>query len=200
MLLHQPTSPAVLASPIVPILWMDSFARLTREPLLILLLHLSRLVLRWYWLKYRVSSHSGFLGNRLRWKESTHTMNWFIFTIGDMWNFMYHDTWYTGFKYRLSTNRDHRASGRVSRNRGDRFLSRTLQRNEFKTEFAAQKVLLHEQHLLFRFHHCRPLLRLPYKLCVWSYVCNRDRWSNVTICKLRNVKPLRFLNHIWNWC
>ena len=30
-------------------------------------------------------------------------MNQFMFTIGDTWNFMYHDTWYAVFKNRLST-------------------------------------------------------------------------------------------------
>ena len=54
-------------------------------------------------LKNRVSIHLGVFINRLHWKESIHTMIGFIFTIGDTWNFMHHDTWYTVFKNRLST-------------------------------------------------------------------------------------------------
>ena len=55
-------------------------------------------------LKNRESIHFGFFDNRLRWKESIHTMNRFIIYIGDTWKFMYRDTRYTVFKNRLSTS------------------------------------------------------------------------------------------------
>ena len=57
-------------------------------------------------LKNCVSTHLGFFGDRLCWKQSIHTMNWFVSTISDTCNFMYHDTWYTVFKNRLSTIRN----------------------------------------------------------------------------------------------
>ena len=52
----------------------------------------------------RESIHFDFSSDRLRWKELIHTINQFILNIGDTWNFMYHDTRYTVFKYRLSTS------------------------------------------------------------------------------------------------
>ena len=55
-------------------------------------------------LKNHVSIHLGFFGIKLRWKESIHTMNKFIFTKRYSWNFMYRDTWYTVFKNRVSTS------------------------------------------------------------------------------------------------
>ena len=51
-------------------------------------------------LKNWVSIHFSFFDDMLYWKESIHTMNWFIVNKGDAWNLMYHDTRYTVFKNR----------------------------------------------------------------------------------------------------
>ena len=72
-------------------------------------LQTSREVLRWFWLSRTVYRFIlAFLGDKLwvLWKELIHSMNWFMVTIGDTWNFMYHNTRYTVIKTRLSTSHE----------------------------------------------------------------------------------------------